>query len=86
MSDDPVATLLTGSFKSIRLLLTDSRIPRDTKTLVAGVSALKLAEPELVNGIMRSIQAISDHAHGSLADVALERTELITRLEVSAPS
>lgn len=70
-------------FQSIRLLLTDSRIPRDTKTLVAGVSAMKLAEPELVGGILRSIQAISDQAHGSLADSAMERSDLIETLEVS---
>lgn len=29
-------------FKSIRFLLTDSRVPRDTKTLVAGVARRKL--------------------------------------------
>ncbi len=31
------------SFKSFRFLLTDSRVPRDTKKLVAGVAAKKLA-------------------------------------------
>lgn len=31
------------SFKSFRFLLTDSRVPRDTKRLVAGVAAKKLA-------------------------------------------
>ena len=33
---------LPHSFKSIRFLLTDTKVPRDTKTLVAGVARRKL--------------------------------------------
>lgn len=31
----------TARFKSLKFLLTDSRVPRDTKALVAGVGARK---------------------------------------------
>jgi mevalonate kinase len=53
-------------FDSIRLLLTNTRVPRDTKSLVAGVSAKKVAEPEVVDPILDDIQAISDEARALL--------------------
>ncbi|KAH9966258.1 cystathionine beta-lyase [Lactifluus volemus] len=49
-------------FKSFRFLLTDSRVPRDTKKLVAGVATKKLAEPAAVERILDSIQSISNEA------------------------
>ncbi|KAJ6631005.1 cystathionine beta-lyase [Mycena sp. CBHHK59/15] len=67
-------------FKSLRFLLTNSKIPRDTKKLVAGVGALKASEPELVDGILKSIQSISDEARRALADPELSRVELLSAL------
>ncbi|KAJ6466612.1 cystathionine beta-lyase [Mycena vitilis] len=67
-------------FKSLKFLLTNSKVPRDTKKLVAGVGALKAAEPELVDSILKSIQSISDEARRALADPELSRTELLAAL------
>ncbi|KAJ7650706.1 Cys/Met metabolism PLP-dependent enzyme-domain-containing protein [Roridomyces roridus] len=68
-------------FKSLKFLLTNSKVPRDTKKLVAGVGALKASEPELVGGILNSIQSISHEARRALADPELSRTELLSALE-----
>ncbi|KAJ7454764.1 cystathionine beta-lyase [Mycena latifolia] len=68
-------------FKSLKFLLTNSKVPRDTKKLVAGVGALKASEPELVEGILKSIQGISDEARRALADPELSRAELLSALE-----
>jgi mevalonate kinase len=74
---------LTFRFSSIRLLLTNTLVPRDTKSLVAGVSAKRLAEPQVVDPILDAIQAISDEARGLLSGaVPVERNYLIKRLEV----
>ncbi|KAJ6570174.1 Cys/Met metabolism PLP-dependent enzyme-domain-containing protein [Mycena vulgaris] len=67
-------------FKSLKFLLTNSKVPRDTKKLVAGVGALKTNEPELVDGILKSIQSISDEARRALADPELSRAELLSAL------
>ncbi|KAJ6577390.1 Cys/Met metabolism PLP-dependent enzyme-domain-containing protein [Mycena capillaripes] len=67
-------------FKSLKFLLTNSKIPRDTKKLVAGVGALKAAEPELVDSILKAIQSITDEARRALADPELSRTELLSAL------
>lgn len=40
-------------------------------------------EPELVNGILKSIQGISDEARRALADPELPRDALISALNVS---
>ncbi|KGB77266.1 cystathionine beta-lyase [Cryptococcus deuterogattii R265] len=69
-------------FSSVRLLLTNTFVPRDTKTLVAGVSAKRLAEPQAVNHILDSIQAISDEARSLLGGgKPVERAILVKRLE-----
>ncbi|KAF8146972.1 GHMP kinase [Mycena galopus ATCC 62051] len=60
-------------------LLTNSQVPRDTKQLV-GVGALKANEPELVDGILKSIQSISPEARRALAGPELSRTELLSAL------
>ncbi|KAF7332040.1 Cystathionine beta-lyase [Mycena kentingensis (nom. inval.)] len=70
------------SFKSLKFLLTNSKVPRDTKKLVAGVGALKASEPELVAGIFQAIQSISDEARRALADPELSRTELLTAISL----
>ncbi|KAJ7039593.1 Cys/Met metabolism PLP-dependent enzyme-domain-containing protein [Mycena alexandri] len=67
-------------FKSLKFLLTNSKVPRDTKKLVAGVGVLKAEEPELVDGILKSIQSISEEARRALADPELSRTELLSAL------
>lgn len=67
-------------FKSLRFLLTNSKVPRDTKKLVAGVGEKKAHEPELVNGMLQAIQSISDEARRTLADPELPRESLISVL------
>ncbi|KAF9532585.1 cystathionine beta-lyase [Crepidotus variabilis] len=67
-------------FKSLKFLLTNSKVPRDTKKLVAGVGEKKANEPDLVNGILESIQSISDEARRALADPELSRDSLLTAL------
>jgi len=69
-------------FKSLRFLLTDSKVPRDTKKLVAGVAEKKRQDPELVNGLLESIQSISDEARRCLADPELSREQLLSALSV----
>ncbi|KAK4704939.1 cysteine-S-conjugate beta-lyase, partial [Phenoliferia sp. Uapishka_3] len=68
-------------FKSIRFLLTDTKVPRDTKTLVAGVARRKLEDPDLVNPILKSIQAISDEARRCLTDTEMSRDVQFSTLE-----
>jgi mevalonate kinase len=48
------------SFKSFRFLLTDSRVPRDTKKLVAGVAEKKLAVSFFVLRVLLILKR-SDH-------------------------
>ncbi|KAH7106493.1 cystathionine beta-l [Auriculariales sp. MPI-PUGE-AT-0066] len=67
-------------FKSMRFLLTDSRVPRDTKSLVAGVAKKKEAEPEAVEAILKAIQSIADEAQRALADPELPREKLLWAL------
>jgi hypothetical protein len=67
-------------FKSFKFLLTNSKVPRDTKKLVAGVGEKKANEPELVDGILKSIQSISDEARRALADPELPRDSLLSAL------
>ncbi|WRT63680.1 cystathionine beta-lyase [Kwoniella shivajii] len=70
-------------FSSIRLLLTNTLVPRDTKTLVAGVSAKRLAEPHVVDPILDAVQSISDEASTLLSgQTHVDREELISRLEI----
>ncbi|KAG6868062.1 putative secondary metabolism biosynthetic enzyme [Termitomyces sp. T159_Od127] len=67
-------------FKSLRFLLTNSKVPRDTKKLVAGVGEKKTNEPGLVNGILSTIQSISDEARRALADPEMPRKALLSAL------
>ncbi|KAJ3995081.1 Cys/Met metabolism PLP-dependent enzyme-domain-containing protein [Lentinula boryana] len=55
-------------FGSLRFLLTNSKVPRDTKKLVAGVGLMKLEQPEVVGSILEAIENISAQAKRSLAD------------------
>lgn len=67
-------------FKSLRFLLTDSKVSRNTKLLVEGVAKLKLREPDVVNGILDQIQSISEEAQRALSDSELPREKLISVL------
>ncbi|KAH9940977.1 cystathionine beta-lyase [Amylocystis lapponica] len=67
-------------FKSLRFLLTDSKVGRDTKRLVAGVAKKRMEEPDLVNHILIAIQAISDEARRALADPEISRESLLSAL------
>ncbi|KIK62502.1 hypothetical protein GYMLUDRAFT_41956 [Collybiopsis luxurians FD-317 M1] len=55
-------------FGSLRFLLTNSKVPRDTKKLVAGVGLMKQEQPEVVGAILDAIENISSQAKRSLAD------------------
>jgi len=68
-------------FKSVRFLLVNTKVLRDTKSLVAGVGLKKQQEPELVNSILERIQAISNEASRALADPELPRSSLLSALE-----
>ena len=48
-----------------------------------GANSFVLQEPELVNGILKSIQGISDEARRALADPELSRDSLLSTLSVS---
>jgi mevalonate kinase len=80
-----IALAELSRFSSIRLLLTNTLVPRDTKSLVAGVSAKRVAEPHVVDPIMEAIQGISDEAKHLLGGGEIERAQLVSRLEVSLP-
>ncbi|GAA5987708.1 hypothetical protein JCM11641_002566 [Rhodosporidiobolus odoratus] len=67
-------------FKSVRFLLTDTKVPRDTKTLVAGVAKRKLEEPDTIIPLLASIQTISDTAHSTLSSTTLSRSEQLGKL------
>ncbi|BGP49431.1 cystathionine beta-lyase [Rhodotorula kratochvilovae] len=64
----------------IGFLLTDTKVPRDTKTLVAGVARRKLEEPDTINPLFASIQRISDSAHAVLTSSTLSRAEQLVEL------
>jgi mevalonate kinase len=71
---------LSYSFKSLKFLLTDSKVPREAKKLIAGVAQKKAEEPELVNAIISSVQSISDEARRALSDPELPRESLLSAL------
>ncbi|GAA5879030.1 hypothetical protein JCM8547_006223 [Rhodosporidiobolus lusitaniae] len=67
-------------FRSVRFLLTDTKVPRDTKTLVAGVAKRKLEEPDTINPLLSSIQLISHSAQSVLSSTSLTREEQLAHL------
>lgn len=71
---------LLSSFRSIRFLLTDTKIPRDTKTLVAGVAARKAADPARIDALLAEVQSISDQAI-ALLDGNVSRSEQVQKLQ-----
>jgi len=81
-------------FTSHRFLLTDTRVPRNTKELVGSVATQKAADPERVGKVLNDIQALVEKAasvlSGSgdeiLAALIDENHRLLDELRVSHPS
>jgi cystathionine beta-lyase/mevalonate kinase len=83
-------------FTSRRFLLTDTRVPRNTKELVANVGKQKADEPERVGKILSDIRGVVEKAssvlagsgdeQGELATLVNENHELLDQLRVSHPS
>lgn len=55
-----------NGFDALRLLITDTCVSRNTKSLVAGVSAQKDSDPERVQAAFDTIQLIADEAQALL--------------------
>ncbi|KAF9223473.1 cystathionine beta-lyase [Gyrodon lividus] len=83
-------------FTSRRFLLTNTRVPRNTKELVANVGKQKADEPEKVEKILNDIRRVVEKAggvlagskdeNGDLATLIHENHELLDQLRVSHPS
>ena len=69
-------------FKSLKFLLTDTKVPRNTKTLVANVQKLKDEQPEMVQNVLDAIQTISNEAKRCLLDAEMTRQKQVATLEV----
>lgn len=73
-------------FKSLRLLLTNTTVPRSTAVLVAGVGDKCRNFPNVMNPIMDAVQAISDDCASlfeSYADEKVTKEQVVARIEVS---
>ena len=70
------------SFDAVRLLITDTRVVRSTKELVARVSEQKQKDPTRVAAAFAMIQHLSAEAKRLLCDSSLSRTDLISRLSL----
>ena len=81
----PTVFDLTVSFndscRSMRFLLTNTKVPRDTKTLVAGVAKRKQMDPDYINGLLQEVQQISDQAVIALDSDKISRQDQLARLE-----
>ncbi|KAF8558217.1 cystathionine beta-lyase [Imleria badia] len=82
-------------FTSHRFLLTDTRVPRNTKELVGSVGKQKVQEPERVGKVLNDIQGVVENARNvlsgsgpkeSLAALINENHRLLDQLRVSHPS
>lgn len=72
-------------FQSLRLLLTNTRVPRSTSALVAGVGAKKQRYPAIVNPILDAIDGISlrcKEAFKRHREKEIDSVELVAELEV----
>ncbi|KAN0062910.1 cystathionine beta-lyase [Thecaphora frezii] len=69
-----------SGFSSIRFLLIDTGVGRDTKSLVASVAAQKDAEPNRVATALSKIQSIADAAQRLLTDASLPRDAVLDGL------
>ena len=70
-------------FKSIRFLLIDSKVPRNTKELVEGVGKRMRETPVKIGAVMDGIERISQEVERCLMDSEMNREILIGALEVS---
>ncbi|KAI8387289.1 mevalonate kinase [Blakeslea trispora] len=71
-------------FQSLRLLLTNTKVPRSTSKLVAGVAEKRKAYPEIVNPMLDSMHAIAmrcQDAFSKLQKNQLTSQELMDELE-----
>ncbi|KAI8065913.1 GHMP kinase [Gongronella butleri] len=71
-------------FRSLRLLLTNTKVPRSTNALVAGVAQRKQKYPNVIDPIMDSIDAISLRCKETFLDVDQGRKdfdELLAELQ-----
>lgn len=57
-------------FEALHILITDTRISRDTKALVGGVSSRKKEEPDYIQQILEGIEAITLEARKLMAENA----------------
>ncbi|KAH8556870.1 mevalonate kinase [Umbelopsis sp. PMI_123] len=76
-------TSLRG-FKSLRLLLTNTKVPRSTAVLVAGVGDKCRNYPNVMNPIMDAVQAISDDCtklFENHADGVITKEQVVARIE-----
>lgn len=73
---DPIA------FDAVRILITDTRVTRNTKDLVAGVRKQLEEDPMRVQAAFATIQHLSDEAQRLLSDSTLSRANLVTRLSM----
>jgi len=83
-----------AGFTSHRFLLTDTRVPRNTKELVGSVGKQKIEEPERVGKVLDDIHRVVEKASTvlsgstseSLATLIDENHRLLDQLHVSHPS
>jgi len=61
--------------------LTDTKVPRDTKTLVASVARRREHDPDYINGLLYEIQQISDQAIIALDSSNISRSDQLSTLE-----
>lgn len=76
----PSIHVLNG-FKSLRFLLTDTQVPKNTKSMVAGVTKRKEEQPERIGAVFQAIDDISLEARQGLTDSELSRDEQVTLLK-----
>ncbi|KAI9029551.1 mevalonate kinase-like protein [Phycomyces nitens] len=72
-------------FTSLRLLLTNTRVPRSTSALVAGVGAKRARYPEVIDPILDSIDKVSLRCRDALKKCEskeLSRAQLVQELEL----
>ena len=74
--------LVPMNLDAVRVLITDTHVIRNTKDLVAKVSAQKNEEPVRVEAAFAMIQHLSIQAQALLRDSTLSRRHLVERLSV----
>ncbi|KAL4399877.1 cystathionine beta-lyase [Malassezia pachydermatis] len=71
--------LVPISFDAVRLLITDTKVVRNTKELVASVTQQKAEDPVRVEAAFATIQMLADQAQALLSST-MPRKELVERL------